>query len=135
MASPQPATTPPPGGHGAIRFGDLEIDSERYLVTVAGRRVQLSYMQFQVLLRVARGEGRIVTYEQLSRAVWGDSSSPTRRRLAVLISRIRSRLGDGAAYIDTVRRVGYRLASPAAGGPTPQAPYSPATSRSTSTNR
>ncbi len=134
MTSRQPTTAGPPGRHATIRFGDLGIDSERYLVSVAGRPVPLSYMQFHVLLSLARGEGRIVTCEQLARAVWGAPSPQTRRRLAVLISRIRCRLGDGAACIDTVRRVGYRL-RPAARGPNAQPPYSTTASRSTSTNR
>ncbi len=105
-----PAHARPP----VIRSGQLEIDRERYLVTFAGELVQLTYMEFHVLLRIAEGAGRVVSYDDLALAFWGAPSPLTRRRLAVLVSRIRTKLGAGARCIDTVQRVGYRLTS--AGG-------------------
>ena len=110
-------TRPSPDDRPAaiIRRGGLEIDHERYLVTFAGRPVPLTYMEFHVLLEVAKGHGRVVTYDALAQALWDGLAVGARRRLAVLVSRIRSKLGDGAGCIDTVHRVGYRLA-PAAGG-------------------
>lgn len=90
----------------------MEVDRERYLVRVAGRRVDLTFMQFQVLVAIAEQAGRVASYDTLTQRFWGASSERHRRRLAVLISRLRSKLGDGARYIDTVHRVGYRLTPP-----------------------
>ena len=101
--------TKPPAQQTVIHCGDLEIDRERYFVHLAGRRVQLTYMEFHVLAQIAEGEGRIVAYDELARSFWGAPSTRTQRRLAVLMSRIRSKLGAGCHYIDTVHRVGYRL--------------------------
>ena len=92
-----------------IRCNDMEVDRERYLVRVADRRVQLTFMEFHVLVAIAEQAGRVASYDALMQRFWGASSDRHRRRLAVLVSRLRSKLGDGARYIDTVQRVGYRL--------------------------
>jgi DNA-binding response OmpR family regulator len=93
-----------------IRAGDLVIDRDRYVVTVAGRLVQLTYLEFNALWIIAEHAGRVVTYELLAQALWGEHAPHARRRLAVLVSRVRAKLGDYARAIDTVTRVGYRLA-------------------------
>ena len=104
-----PSDRHPPLPPAVIRSGALEIDRERYLVTFAGRRIDLTYMEFHLLLAVAQGAGRMISYDDLARSFWQEASARTRRRLAVLVSRIRAKLDDGAACIDTVHRVGYRL--------------------------
>ena len=93
-----------------IRTGHLTIDRDRYLVTVNGRPVRLTYMEFNALLVIAEQSGRVVTYDRLAEALWGSSGPEARRRLAVIVSRVRSKLGEAADAIDTVTRVGYRLA-------------------------
>lgn len=93
-----------------IHTGHLTIDRDRYLVTVDGRPVRLTYMEFNVLFVIAEQSGGVVTYDRLAEALWGTSGPEARRRLAVIVSRVRSKLGDAAEVIDTVKRVGYRLA-------------------------
>jgi len=93
-----------------IHAGDLIIDRERFLVTVHGRPVRLTFLEFNALWAIAAQDGRVVSYERLAEALWGAPSPDARRRLAVIVSRIRAKLGDQAGVIDTVTRVGYRLA-------------------------
>ena len=93
-----------------IRAGDLIIDRERYLVTVDGQPVRLTFMEVNALWLIVVQAGKVVTYESLAEALWGPTVPHARRRLAVIISRIRSKLGQAADVIDTVTRVGYRLA-------------------------
>lgn len=93
-----------------IRAGALVIDRDRYLVTVSGRPVSLTFMEFNALWLIVAQSGRVVTYETLAEALWGPAVPHARRRLAVIISRVRSKLGEAADVIDTVTRVGYRLA-------------------------
>ena len=82
-------------------------------MTVAGEPVHLTYLEFNALWAIARLEGRIATYDQLTTMLWSEHSQQTRRRLTVLISRLRSKLGEaGADRVDTVMRVGYRLTEP-----------------------
>ena len=96
-----------------ITSGELAIDPERYEVTVAGEPVDLTYLEFNALRYLAELNGRIATYDGLAAALWSEDATRTRRRLAVLISRIRSKLGAaGAERIRTVRQVGYRLTEP-----------------------
>ena len=92
-----------------IAVGDLVIDRERYLVTVGERTADLTFMEFEALYLIAAAEGRVASYETLAGALWEDADGDHRRRLAVLVSRIRSKLGHGADYLQTVRQVGYRL--------------------------
>lgn len=93
-----------------IAVGDLVIDRERYLVTIGERSALLTYMEFEALYVIAAARGRVVTYEELAGALWeGGSDADHRRRLAVLVSRIRSKIGRAADYLQTVRQVGYRL--------------------------
>jgi len=90
-----------------VRFSHLT--DEWYLAT--GRPVPPTYRQFAALVRIAEAGGRVVTYEDLGRALWdAPASSATKRRIAVIMCRLRSQLGETASYIDTVRPVGYRLA-------------------------
>jgi len=92
-----------------IRAGSLVIDRERYLVTVSGEPVPLTFMEFNALWAIVAQAGRVVTYDALAETLWGAPVPHARRRLAVIISRIRAKLGDAADVIDTVTRVGYRL--------------------------
>lgn len=99
------------GAVGRIAIGELVIDRERFRVTVAGELARLTYMEFQALHVIAGAEGRVVAYEALAEALWGTVIEDHRRRLAVLVSRIRAKLGSSAPSLQRVRQVGYRLAA------------------------
>ncbi len=103
------------GRHAPLRItlGDIVIDRERFLVTVAEQRVELTYMEFEALYLIACARGRVAPYATLAEALWGGLEREHRSRLAVLISRIRSKLGPGAWHLQTVRQVGYRTAGSA----------------------
>ena len=93
--------------------GDLSIDYAQRQVTVAGRPVQLTATEYDVLHRLSTAAGRVLTHDQLLQWVW----SPERKGEAWLVrnvvKRLRSKLGDDAenpVYIFTEPRVGYRMA-------------------------
>ena len=92
-----------------IHIHDLIIDRERFLVTIGGRPVALTYLEFQALYLIGAANGKVVSYDQLAEALWNEATPRSRRRLAVIISRVRTKLGYAADYIDTVHRVGYRV--------------------------
>ncbi len=102
-----PAADGPPAGRIAV--GDLVVDRERFRVTVADDPAPLTYMEFEALYVIAEAGGRVVAYDRLAEALWGAAGDDHRARLAVLVSRIRSKLGPAAHYLQTVRQVGYRL--------------------------
>ena len=60
-----------PSGPTLLKVGDLSIDQERYEVTVAGRRVTLTYKEFQLLVLLASNPGRVYTREALLSQIWG----------------------------------------------------------------
>ena len=93
-----------------IRVGDLTIDQERYDITVDGRRVILTFKEYQLLCLLATNEGRVHTREQLLRRIWGYDYFGGTRTVDVHIRRLRSKLEDaGHLFIETVRNVGYRF--------------------------
>ncbi len=98
------------------RAGDLAIDYEQRRVTVAGRRVDLTALEYELLRVLSTGAGRVSTVGALLRQVWGGRRAGDPKLLRAFVKRLRRKLGDDAAspaYIFTERGVGYRLAAPA----------------------
>ena len=93
-----------------LKHGSLELDLDRWQVTVAGRVVSISTMQFKLLAHVMRRPGRVFAREELLEAVWGPAAPErTPQVVDVLVSRLRKRLGTAGRVIVTVRAIGYRL--------------------------
>ncbi len=93
-----------------IRIGDLVIDQERYETAVAGRRVILTYKEYQLLCLLATNPGRVYSREALLSRVWGYDYFGGTRTVDVHIRRLRSKVEDAThLFIETVRNVGYRF--------------------------
>ena len=93
-------------------LGDLTINYEERRVTVAGRRVQLTAKEYQLLYELSVGRGRVLTHDVLLRRIWGLYSDGDSRLVRTLVKRLRRTLGDDAndpRYIFTEPRVGYRI--------------------------
>jgi DNA-binding response OmpR family regulator len=109
-AGTKAAMTPP----DRIVHGDLEIDRARHEVTVAGRPIELTPVEFRLLTTLIEADGRVLTRDQLLDAVYGtESSDVLDRTIDVHVGRLRDKLGDPAErprYVATVRGVGYRAA-------------------------
>jgi len=93
-----------------LSVGDVELDNGTRAVTRAGENVELTAVEFDLLEKLLRAAGRIVTREELSKQVLGRSSSPFDRSIDMHISNLRKKLGHrfGATErIKTVRGVGY----------------------------
>jgi two-component system phosphate regulon response regulator PhoB len=102
-------------GHAAqekvdqFRFGDLTIDVPRHLVTVQGKRVDLTVTEFKLLSLLAQRRGRVQSREQLLQDVWEYDNIIDTRTVDTHMRRLREKLGRAARYLDTVRGVGYRF--------------------------
>ena len=93
-----------------VRIGDLVIDQERYEISVAGRRVILTYKEYQLLCLLATNPGRVYSREALLSRVWGYDYFGGTRTVDVHIRRLRSKVEDAThLFIETVRNVGYRF--------------------------
>jgi DNA-binding response OmpR family regulator len=90
-----------------LRAGDLELDLDARRCTTAGRVVELTRREFDLLGALLRYPGRIHTREQLLELVWGtDSISP--KTIDVHVAALRRKLGS-AVSITTLRGLGYML--------------------------
>jgi DNA-binding response OmpR family regulator len=99
-----------------IAVGDLEMETGTRLVRRAGEIVDLTAVEYDVLEKLLRAAGRILTREELSRQVLGRSSSPFDRSIDMHISNLRKKLGHRVGESDrikTVRGVGYIYAQTA----------------------
>ena len=97
--------------------GDLTINYAERLVTLAGKPIDLTAIQYRLLVELSVNAGRVLTYEHLLRRVWGTDGDADVRPMRTSISAIRRKLGDDAdnpTYIFTELRVGYRM--PMGGG-------------------
>ncbi len=103
-----------PAGPKLLRVGDLSIDLERYEVNVSGRRVALTYKEFQLLVLLASNPGRVYTREALLSQIWGYDYLGGTRTVDVHIRRLRSKVeSPGHSFVETIWNVGYRFREPA----------------------
>ena len=103
-----------PTGPTTLRVGDLSIDLERYEVSVAGRRVSLTYKEFQLLVLLASNPGRVYTRDALLSQIWGYDYLGGTRTVDVHIRRLRSKIeAPGRSFVETIWNVGYRFKAPA----------------------
>jgi DNA-binding response OmpR family regulator len=100
------------GGEGSmIRLGPVTLDVDAYRVTVAGRALDLTFKEFEVLRFLASRPGRVFTRPTLLREVWGYDFYGGTRTVDVHVRRLRAKLGPEYEHlIETVRGVGYRAA-------------------------
>ena len=99
-------------GAAVVRAGDLAIDLERRLVTIAGREVHLTPTEYELLRYLAIHAGKLVTHTILLREVWGSYAVGEAQNTRYVVAQIRRKLGDNPArprYIATEPGVGYRL--------------------------
>ncbi|HOG08124.1 MAG: response regulator [Syntrophales bacterium] len=97
----------------AFDFRGLHIDFGTYRVTVDGRPVELSTLEFKLLKFLTGRPGRVFSREQLLDRVWGDEAFVEPRTVDVHISRLRAAIEadkETPRFILTVRGIGYKFA-------------------------
>ena len=93
-------------------LGDLTIDYVERRVTVGGRGVRLTDLEYRLLVELSIHLGRVVTYGELLERVWERRKPSDQRPLRSAVKNIRRKLGDNPrkpAYIFNEARVGYRM--------------------------
>lgn len=96
-------------------FGDFEFDDRRRSLKAGGQPVRLSGQAVDLLSLVLERPGELIAREEIERRLWPDSNVDFHHSLDVVVSRLRSVLGDRGAsprYIETVPRKGYRFIEP-----------------------
>ena len=94
-----------------IRVGDLELDKQARLLTVAGETIELTGAEFNLLIQLIDHAGQVVSREQLAADGLGRPLQAYDRRIETHMAQIRRKLGpqcDGIERIKTVRGAGYQ---------------------------
>ncbi len=98
------------GGASLIEQGGLTINLETYQASIAGRTLDLTYMEYELLRFLATNPNRVFTRETLLNRVWGYEYYGGARTVDVHVRRLRAKLGEEHAHlIQTVRSVGYKF--------------------------
>jgi DNA-binding response OmpR family regulator len=95
-----------------IEAGDVRIDLARRTVDIDGERVQLTYVEFELLRMLAANPGVVFSRQRLLEALWGGSDYREPRTIDVHVRHLREKLERDPAeprYILTVRGAGYRF--------------------------
>lgn len=92
-----------------LKIGNLELNSETYIVLANKERIQLTLKEYNLLRTFMENPGRVFTRDQLLEMIWGTDYIGETRTVDVHIGTLRTKLGEYGSYIETVRGVGYRM--------------------------
>jgi two-component system phosphate regulon response regulator PhoB len=92
-----------------IEFGLLRVDRDQQRVWVGGQEVTLTPLEFRLLVTLHDRRDQVQSRDTLLSDVWGISPDVTTRTVDTHVKRLRSKLGEAADYVQTVRGVGYRF--------------------------
>src|SRR5438445_5834591 len=89
----------------------ITLDPSRHMVTLHGRRLELTPKEFDLLHALLDAAGRVLSREHLLNRVWGYARADEieSRTVDVHVRRLRTKLGDAGTRITTVKSVGYRF--------------------------
>ncbi|MEJ7729162.1 MAG: response regulator [Polyangiaceae bacterium] len=93
-----------------IEFGCLRIDEDAHRVFVEGTEIELTLLEYKLLLALYENRARVQTRAGLLDGVWGIDVGITSRTVDTHVKRLRDKLGRAGDYIETVRGIGYRFA-------------------------
>ena len=93
-----------------LLFGSLQIDPQRRLVWQVGQAVDLTPMEFDILLLLARRPGQVFSARQIYEAVAADSYDASWTGISSMVYKLRRKLGTD--IIKTVRGHGYKFVAP-----------------------
>jgi len=92
-----------------LRAGTLGVDLVRHLVTLEGRELLLTLMEFKLLAALLKRKGEAQSREKLLSDVWDVDRSINTRTIDTHITRLREKLGETGRMIKTVRGFGYKF--------------------------
>ena len=91
-------------------FGRLRVDRSAHRVWADDQEIELTALEFKLLVTLYDRKNRVQTRAVLLSDVWGIEADITTRTVDTHVKRLREKLGEAGSYIETVRGVGYRFA-------------------------
>jgi len=101
-----PATA---SGGAMLKAGPITVDRAALTVSVGGKPVELTRIEYRLLLLLAERRGRVQSRPQLLESVWEHQADIQTRTVDMHVQRLRSKLGEAGDLIETVRGFGYRM--------------------------
>ncbi len=98
---------------GVLQAGPIKINQDTHQVEVEGKSVSLTLTEFRILVAIVSARGRVLSRNQLIDHAMGYDAVVTDRTIDVHLAALRRKLGPARKMIQTVRGVGYRLATEA----------------------
>ena len=95
-------------GRRVITRHGVSLDQQGRRVSINGRTLELTALEYRIFEDFFLNAGRIRTREELLSSVWGYQFEGYERTVDVHIARLRRKLGEAAQYLETVRGMGYR---------------------------
>ena len=95
-----------------IKIGDIELDTYNVSVSVKGKKIELTSMEYGILKYLMENAGRILTKNQIFHAVWKEDLVCGDNTIMVHISRLRDKIEEDSRnpkYLKTIRGLGYRF--------------------------
>src|SRR6059036_3575444 len=92
-----------------LTTGPITIDPVRHEVSVDGKRINLTSLEFKLLRTLMQRRGRVQARDRLLNDVWGYESVIDTRTVDTHVRRLREKLGKAGEIVETVRGFGYRL--------------------------
>jgi two-component system KDP operon response regulator KdpE len=104
-----------PSARPVLEIGELRIDLEKRAVTMAGRPVALTPIEYDLLRLLAQNEGKLLTHPAILREIWGPAYREESNYLHVYVSHLRRKIEPDPArprYLLNQPGIGYRLVAP-----------------------
>ena len=97
-------------GPNTLAFGPIRLCPANHTLTVEDQPVELTYKEYALLELLMQTPGQVVSRETILARVWGMDTSLETRTLDMHIRTLRQKLGNAGGLIQTVRKIGYKLA-------------------------
>ena len=111
----QMSASSPKSSESVYRCGDLTINFDKRLVTIADREIHLTQIGYKLVSLLALNAGRVLTYDFIINHIWGPYADSNNQILRVNMAHIRRKMEENPAdpkYISTEIGVGYRMREP-----------------------
>ncbi len=97
------------GDSDVVSVGDIEMDIASHTVTVAGKRIELSFKEFELLLYFLENKGIALSREKILNNVWNYDYFGDARTIDTHVKKLRSKLGKSGVNIKTIWGMGYKF--------------------------
>lgn len=92
-----------------LSYGNVKLNTLSHSVSADGKSIDLTLKEYEVLLLLMKGAGRVYTRDMLLEKIWGYDFDGETRTVDVHIRTLRRKLGENGYIVETVRGVGYRI--------------------------